>query len=480
MLKSKTYVSFFYFLIGFGFLFFFNGRWILPIAAFLAPIFLIRFLRTQNPLGGFLLLILAGWISNIFIWQSMMPVSGFFYYILMLMMSLFTSITFLLDRLYSQKWPGILSTLVFPAAYATMDFIVTLTNPSGSYGTLVHTQTSLPLLQLISLTGIWGVTFLITWTSSLTNWLWDHSFEKNKMRLGFFVYGIPVILILIFGQIRLAVNHQGNTVRIAAINISKASFNNQTPLEFEKTNTEFLTQCHIAANSGAKIVFGIETLIKLSYNQENKYLEKAKAIAQSDNIYVGLPMLIFPEGFPQVRPMNKITWISPQGQVLLTYFKEMPTPGEGNYGEGRIKYFDSPFGRIGSVICFDMDFPSYIQQVNKMNIDIMLVPGNDWREISPYNTYVSSIRAIEQGFNMVRAASQGLSAAFNDKGYLLSSLDYFKTDDLILYSDVPTQGQKTLYSIFGDYFAWLCILFLITTSAIVIKKALTHRPDGHS
>jgi len=61
---------------------------------------------------------------------------------------------------------------------------------------------------------------------------------------------------------------------------------------------------------------------------------------------------------------------SPEGQVLFTYHKAKPTPGEGNYGDGIIKYFDSPYGRISSTICFDMDFPSLISQVNKMNIDI--------------------------------------------------------------------------------------------------------------
>ena len=107
-----------------------------------------------------------------------------------------------------------------------------------------------------------------------------------------------------------------------------------------------------------------------------------------------------------------------------------------------------------------------------MDIDIMLVPGNDWQEIAPYHTYVASARAIEQGFNMVRAASRGLSAAFNYKGQLLSSMNYYTTDDLILYSDLPTNGQKTIYSVLGDYFAWMCIIFLMIISAIFIKQKI--------
>ena len=60
--------------------------------------------------------------------------------------------------------------------------------------------------------------------------------------------------------------------------------------------------------------------------------------------------------------------------------------------------------------------------------------------------------------------------SFNYKGELLSSMDFYKTDDLILYSDIPTKGQKTIYSILGNYFAWMCILFFVIISIIIIKR----------
>ena len=213
-------------------------------------------------------------------------------------------------------------------------------------------------------------------------------------------------------------------------------------------------------------------MINLKEDKEDVFVEKAIAVAKRNNIYLGLPMAVILKGFPQVRPENKIIWISPQGEILYEYHKGKPTPGEGNYGDGILKYFDTPYGRISSVICFDMDFPSFIRQVEDMNIDIMLVPGNDWKEISPYHTYVASARAIEEGFNMVRAASRGLSASFDYKGKLLSHQDFYSTNDVILYSDVPMKGTKTIYSRFGDYFAWMCILIFLSTSYMVLKKRL--------
>ena len=485
--NTKINYSYLYLLLGFIFLFFSNGKWTLPIAAFLAPLFLIRFLRFHRPYKGLLFIIIASWVSNIFIWKGVIPVNGSFYYILMIMMSVFTSITFLIDRIYSQKVKGIISIFVFPSAYVIMEYIVVTTNPSGSYGTLAHTQSSLPLLQLISITGIWGITFLIMWTASAINWLWDNNFKKEKIFVVLVVYGIPLMAVILYGQIRLSTKTESNTVRVASINISKTSLSKRYDAlrkiyekndwsEYntisEQNNDEFLNYCNIAVSSGAKIVFGIETVLSLTIENEKGFVEKAKSIAERDSIYLGLPLQILPNGFPEVLPENKIIWISSKGKVLLTYYKAKPTPGEGKYGDGLLKYFDSPFGRISTSICFDMDFPGLINQLSNKSVDIMLVPGNDWPEINPYHTYVASFRAIENGFNMVRAVSQGLSASFNYKGELLSSMDFYKTNNLILYSDLPTKGQKTIYSILGDYFVWLCILFFVTISGIIIKRWL--------
>jgi apolipoprotein N-acyltransferase len=270
-------------------------------------------------------------------------------------------------------------------------------------------------------------------------------------------------------------NNEHGTVRIASINIDKSDlyyhFSENTDSVNEKTNVKFLHNCDIAAFAGAKIVFGIEAINTLSEDKEKEFIDKAKIIAKKDSIYLGLPMCIIHKGFPDIRPENKIVWISPKGQILFSYNKAKPTPGEGKYGDGKLKYFDSPYGRISSAICFDMDFPALINQISKTNIDIMLVPGNDWREISPYHTYLSSFRAIEHGFNMVRSVSKGFSASFNYKGQLLSSMDYFTTNELILYSDLQTKGQHTIYSLLGDYFAWLCIaFFLVITGFIIIRK----------
>ena len=306
---TKNKYSYIYLLIGFVFLFFSNGRWTLPLATFIAPIFLIRFLRFHKPLKGFVFLIFAGFISNVFIWKGLVPVPGFVYYIMSFMMSLFTALVFLIDRIYSQRLKGIVSTLVLPSAFVLMDYISVSTNPGGIFGALATTQSSLPLLQLLSITGMWGITFIVFWTASTINWLWDNAFNKQILPKALWMYVVPLIIIISYGQIRLALESTEGAVKIASVNIPKMGmqhiFNDKPDSVNEQINSSFLNNCEIAAGSEAKIVFGNEIMLNMSSDKEDAYLEKTKAVAVRNNIYIGLPMLIYPIENPGARPMNR-------------------------------------------------------------------------------------------------------------------------------------------------------------------------------
>src|SRR3712207_8758251 len=50
--------------------------------------------------------------------------------------------------------------MVFPAAVTTAELVATVGNPFGTAGSTAYSQyAGLPLLQLVSVTGIWGLTF---------------------------------------------------------------------------------------------------------------------------------------------------------------------------------------------------------------------------------------------------------------------------------------------------------------------------------
>jgi len=158
----------------------------------------------------------------------------------------------------------------------------------------------------------------------------------------------------------------------------------------------------------------------------------------------------------------------PKGEIAYTYTKTKswyPTDSDG-----LIHSVDTPYGRIGGAICFDMDFPSFIHQSGKQGIDILLVPAFDWEPIKPYHTQVGLFRAVENGMSVVRQVNEGTSMAVDYQGRLLAYQDFFTTEDPIIFADVPTQGVKTPYAVLGDGFAYLSLAMAAFFAFVALRR----------
>jgi apolipoprotein N-acyltransferase len=92
---------------------------------------------------------------------------------------------------------------------------------------------------------------------------------------------------------------------------------------------------------------------------------------------------------------------------------------------------------------------------------------------------MASFRAIEQGLNFVRHTSNGLSAAYDYQGRRLSAMDHCQTSDYDMVSEVPIHGVRTVYSRFGDWFAWLSLTTFLALSVRSLGKHEEGIPDRH-
>ena len=150
---------------------------------------------------------------------------GALYYLVVLGFGVIFILAYLIDRLLAPRLGGMLGTLVFPLAMTTVcylnglfdPFTATQTNPAYTqYG-------NLPLLQLLSVTGLWGITFLMSWLASVVNWAWERGFAWPRVRGGAALYAGLLALVLLFGGARLALfPAQASTVRVAGISPSAA------------------------------------------------------------------------------------------------------------------------------------------------------------------------------------------------------------------------------------------------------------------
>ncbi len=130
---------------------------------------------------------------------------------------------YLLDHLFVPRvslGSGLLASLVFPFSRVIGEYLLSFT-PYGSMISLAYTQYGdLPLLQVISLTGIYGVSFLIAWFASVGNWVWEQHIAWPRIRLVTLLYSTTLALVLLGGSTRLAFfSPSAQTVRVAGISV---------------------------------------------------------------------------------------------------------------------------------------------------------------------------------------------------------------------------------------------------------------------
>jgi apolipoprotein N-acyltransferase len=472
-----------------------NGRHTIPIAPWLAMLCLLHFVRSQPAKIGLPLAWLVLFLTAAFQFRGMAPVPGVFYYILWAVSGFTMFLPFWVDRIAAARLHGFIATLVFPFAWVTMEWLVASFTPYGSWNSLAYSQHEhLVLLQLIAVTGLYGLSFLITWFASVGCSVMERGLARGETRRGALVLATVILITLLGGGIRLVLfAPDAPTVRIASLSSADldlfegveggavAAMSGQLTADGVgriRTNAaaifdDLLERADREAQAGAKIVMWGETNSFSLKQDEPAMVAQGAAFAREREVYLGMAPAVFDPA--NDKPLeNKIVLVDPRGDVSFEYWKAIPVPGPDAsvqaVNDGRIEIVDSPYGRLGAAICFDMDFPGHLKQAGRGDADIMLVPSNDWRDIDPWHSHMARFRAVEQGFNMVRHVSHGLSLATDYQGRTLASMDHYVTDNRAMVAYVPTRGVRTIYSRIGDVFAWICAAGLVATIGLSTRR----------
>ena len=99
-------------------------------------------------------------------------------------------------------WSGLIA---FPAMWVALEYLRNLATPHGTAGSIAYTQLKfLPFLQLASITGPWGMTFLLLFfPAALAIGLHLRSREPRRaFRVMGVTFGV-LCAVLIFGAVRL-------------------------------------------------------------------------------------------------------------------------------------------------------------------------------------------------------------------------------------------------------------------------------------
>lgn len=464
-------------LISFLVLLLYTGDLSFAIAAWITPVIMLRVARTKGFIHGFLPILLlssaAKWIINRGVFEG--EEGSLFFFVFNAFLALVYCLPLLADKLLHKRLPPLLATLIYPSALALVEFINAQLG-IGTWGVMTYSQFRFPeFMQTASLIGIYGMAFVMGWFASIVNYLWEEGFSRKGLLRGGLLYGLILTSLIFYGFLRLELfSAPESTVRVAAV----TNHEDQFPALAEREDIsqhlssriiidQQLENTRRAVSLGAKIVVWNEWALVLDNPMEEALLQELMTIAIENKVYL-LPSILYVSQYEIEDDYleNKNYLITPEGEIAWEYLKSHPIPvaelPHVRPGDQNIPFHDSPYGRLGTVICFDADFPDFMSQAGRKDIDILLVPGYDYQGVSPLHGEMASVAAVQNGFSMLRSAAFGQSAIYDWNGTMLSQLDAFSSpNEHIMIGDIPTERHGAPYSKIGYLLPYVLMVFMI-------------------
>jgi apolipoprotein N-acyltransferase len=469
---------------------------VIPLAGWLAPIFLLRFERTSPWRGRYTLLaIRLACVAALLAASRGLPFSlpGFLGNVLL--KGVIWSLPYTLDLALSRRLRGWVRTLIFPLAFTAVDWLISLT-PISSSGSPAYSQAGfLALVQIVSITGMWGITFLIGWCAALVNAGWEAHFSWPRMRGQALAFIGVLAAALLYGVLRLnlpapavpaipaaAITIDPTLVDQATRQIDWTTFYRAGDAEraalrpsLAVTVDQMLARTETALRAGAKIAAWQESGAWTLEEDRSAVIARAGALAARYHATLQISLEVFTHNANMRVLRNQSILIDPSGRVQWTYDKTYPVPYDEAFvtlpGAGILPLAESPAGRLSGAICYDTYFPALIRQAGQKGTDLFFAPANDVPQFAASALDMAAYRAVENGFTLLRPTGKGISAVIDPLGRVLARQDAFTNPGGILLAGVPARGVTTVYSRIGDLFAHLCA----AGTACLAGLALLHR-----
>jgi len=461
-----------------------------PPATWLAFALLLHATRSMPPGPGLASLLIATYVALAIGNRGVFPFTGPPYFGVIASISIVMTVPFALDRFFMERLNGVGFTLIFPAAFVAVEFLRSRFTPAATWGSIAYTQYGyLPVMQIAALTGIWGITFAITWFASTAEWALSRHFEWNTVR-GPLLTCLSVLGGLVLaGAVRVALaGTDASALRIATLNRPvdlfvpgemtritegrvRADEVAQVKAKLTELHTWFLDGSRRESRAGARLIAWPEANLLVFREDEPAFLERAKRLAAEEKIYLAMGIASIQLG--AALPFeNKLVIVDPSGSVVVNYLKSHPVAGwEASImkpGDGVLPVVATPVGRVASAICFDADFPAFMRQAGQGRADLMIVVANEWKAIKDLHVQMAAFRAIENGVPLIRPAASGISSAIDPWGRMLAVGDFFARGDRTVTAQVPLGHAWTLYPRIGDLFAWSCLIALVVTMGLPV------------
>lgn len=388
----------------------------------------------------------------------------------------------LLTRALARKHMFWSAWVALPAVWVTFEFVRNFIWPHGSGASLAYSQLKfVPFLQVASITGPWGLAFLLLLFPSglaLAIHLWRTS-RGRVIRLLTATVGV-MAAVLTFGAVRMAMQQPGPTVRVGLVASDAPGYTGvaEPGEQTEQVFAQYAQQAEMLAARGAQIVVLPEHIGVVV----EPHLEKADAIFQKvadqtgATIVAGMARVAGTLQYNEARIYEPgIAVQSYDKEHLLPPFESMCTPGKTRTLLAREKQSGQTWG---VAICKDFDFTEPARDYGRAGAGLMLAPAWDFRVDGIWHGHIAIMRAVEDGFSLVRSARRGFLTVTDDRGRVLAETSSHAAPFATLLAEVPSGHDKTLFLLLGDWFGWCAIMLMMIVVGRLLMPAKSNMPSA--
>ncbi len=329
----------------------------------------------------------------------------------------------------------------------------------------------LPVAQVASLAGVLGVSALVV----LVNAALAHAVVARGPRpwAPGAITAVVVVASVAFGYWRLedaALLREGEPLRVAALQGNVAQDEKWDPTRRDTILAGYLDQTRRAAADGAQLIVWPEAAIPFPFEHDPRG-EAIRRAARETGAHALVGSTAISAG-AETRYYNAAYLIDPAGATAGVYQKQHLVPFGEYVPMKRALFFVSPLvetvadfsagpgprtlpvaGRpVGTAICYEIIYPGLVRGLVLAGSTLLITITNDaWYgpTAAPHQHFQqASLRAVEQGRFLVRAANTGISGVIDPYGRILARTALF--EPAIVVEDVRLLDGLTVYGRIGD------------------------------
>lgn len=352
----------------------------------------------------------------------------------------------------------------YPAFFTAFEYLLFSFSHDGTATSIAYSQANaLPLIQVASVAGLLGVTFLISFVPSAVAVGW-WMYRRKTAGLAYLAGAVVGLAgaVGLYGVNRLAQPPASGSVRVGLVALADSLHHRSaqaTEPQVHRIAAQYAADIARLAAQGARVVVLTEGALRLqgaAYASTISYLGEV-ARRNRVNLVVGCTYI------QDSLARNAALVFSPAGRVVASYnkvhlvrgFEDAFTPGH------QPGVFPLDTLSAGVAICKDLDFPQHIRRYGQQQTRILFVPANDFVVDDWLHSRMAILRSVENGFPMVRAARHGRLTISDYTGRVLYEANTTKGQKTTLSGTVPLVHTPTFYTRTGDWIGIGCLILSV-------------------